>query len=77
MEATRPPLYHRGQILRILHGWARDVPPRPVVDVQWDACWRCWTYSFPLSVIRIEEYALEPVGLPDIDPDVWLRQEME
>jgi hypothetical protein len=42
--------------------------------VAWDACWNCYTYSFPLSLIRIEEYELEPTGDPDITPEEWFDQ---
>lgn len=67
------PKYRPNQVLRCLHEWAADHPPRPVEDVQWDECWNCYTYSFPLSLIRIEEYELEPSGDPDITPQAWLE----
>jgi hypothetical protein len=68
------PKYHVNQMLRCLHDWAKDHPARPVEDVMWDDCWHCFTYAFPLSLIRIEEYELEPVNAPDMTPQEWLDQ---
>lgn len=68
------PKYHPNQVLRCLHTWATDHPPRPVEDVMWDECWGCYTYSFPLSLIRIEEHKLVPSGDPDLTPEEWIAQ---
>ena len=69
---NEPPKYRPNQVLRCLHTWAKDHPPRPVEGVAWDGCWGCYTYSFPLAMIRIEEYALEPSGDSDITPEDWI-----
>lgn len=66
--------YRPNQVLRCLHSWAKDHPPRPVEDVVWDECWSCYTYSFPLSLIRIEEHELEPTSDPDMTPADWVQQ---
>lgn len=68
------PKYRPNQVVRILHDWAKDIPPRPVEDVAWDECWNCFTYAFPLSLIRIEEYELEATDQPDMTPDEWIAQ---
>ena len=69
-----PAKYRPNQMLRCLHTWAKDHPARPVEDVAWDECWNCYTYSFPFSLIRIEEYELEPTGEPDITPEAWVTE---
>ena len=68
------PKYRPNQVVRILHDWAKDIPPRPVADVAWDECWNCFTYAFPLALIRIEEYELEATDQPDMTPDEWIAQ---
>lgn len=65
------PKYRVGQMLKAEHSWARDIPPRPVLDIMFDKSWNCYTYSFPRSLIRLEEYHLNPVDLPDMTPDEW------
>ena len=60
-------------MLRILHAWAVDIPPRPVMDVAWDESWQCYTYNFPLSAIRIEEHWLKPTGDLDMTPEEWVE----
>ena len=66
--------YRPNQMVKCLHDWAKDHPARPVEDVAWDECWNCYTYSLPLSLIRIEEHELEPSGDSDITPDAWISQ---
>lgn len=65
------PLYRVGQVVRILHSWAKDFPPRPVLDVMWDGPWGCYTYAFPRSLIRIKEHMLASTDQPDMDPGLW------
>jgi len=71
------PKYRPNQVVRILHDWAKDIPPRPIEDVAWDECWNCYTYSFPLAMIRIEEFELEATGDPDITPQDWIEARRE
>lgn len=65
------PKYRVGQMLKAEHSWARDIPPRPVLDIMFDKSWNCYTYSFPRSLIRLEEYHLNPVDLPDMTPYIF------
>ena len=66
--------YRPNQVLKCLHTWAADHPPRPVEDVAWDEHWQCYTYSFPLSLIRIEEDMLaHDDEVPDITPEDWIE----
>ncbi len=53
------PKYKKGQMLKVTLDWAKDIQPQPVEDVVWDESWNCYTYSFPKSLIRIEEHDLE------------------
>ena len=69
---TTNPKFRPNQMVKILHGWAKDIPPRPVLDVAWDDDWGCYTYSFPAALIRIEEYMLAAIGEPDQSPKDWL-----
>ena len=68
------PKYRPNQVVRILHDWAKDIPPRPVENVMWDECWNCYTYAFPWALIRIEEHELEATDQPDMTPDEWAAQ---
>ena len=68
------PKYRPNQVVRILHDWAKDIPPRPIEDVAWDECWNCYTYAFPWALIRIEEHELEATDQPDMTPDEWAAQ---
>lgn len=66
-----PSKYHIGQMLRITHSWAHELPVRPVSDIQWDEHWNCYTYGFPLCLIRIEEEMLAPTEEPDMTSEQW------
>ena len=67
------PKYHVNQVVKIMHDWAKDIPARPVKNVSWDAGWNCYTYAFPLAMIRIEEHQLELTDLPDCTPEDWIN----
>ena len=71
-DNMREPKFRRCQMVKILHDWAQNIPPRPIENSMWDEEWNCYTYAFPLALIRIEEHELEAVDIPDIDPEEWL-----
>ena len=66
------PKYHTDQVMKITREWGKDIPPRPIIDVVWDAGWGCYTYSFPFSAIRIQENQIFPSGDPDITSEKWI-----
>ena len=76
MEEMQPK-YRPNQVVRITLDWAKDIPPRPIENVSWDDCWHCYTYAFPLALIRIEEHDLEATDMPDMAPEAWIEQRRE
>ncbi|GIW90894.1 MAG: hypothetical protein KatS3mg109_1326 [Pirellulaceae bacterium] len=57
----------------IFAGPVRDRMNRKLEFRWWVRCPACRYLASREQVTGL----VEPVGLPDIDPDVWLRQEME
>lgn len=55
------PRYSKGQHVRILHDWAKDLPPQIIDNAEWDEPWNCYTYALVGAAIRIEEHELTPV----------------
>jgi len=75
---SRPkPKFHRRQMLKNLHDWAKDILPRPVEDIVWYEYWNCYTYAFPGVPFLIEESMLEATSEPDVDPDQWMAEELK
>jgi len=69
----KEPKFHPNQVVRILHSWAEDMPPRPIANVAWDEPWNCYTYAFPWALIRIEENMIEATGDPDMTTEDWIK----
>ena len=55
------PRFQPGQHVRILHDWAKDLPPQIIDNAEWDEPWNCYTYALVGAAIRIEEHELTPV----------------
>lgn len=55
------PRYSKGQHVRILHDWAKDLPPQIIDNAVWDDHWNCYTYALVGASIRIEEHELAQV----------------
>lgn len=54
----KKPRYSPGQSVKILHDWAKDIPPKVIENVIWDEHWNCYTYALIGGLIRIEEHEL-------------------
>ena len=55
------PRYSKGQHVRILHDWAKNLPTQIVDNAVWDESWNCYTYALVGAAIRIEEHELAPL----------------